>query len=170
MNSQARRAELLQTFVASWPKQVGNRHGVRQNTDQAMLDRLYASLPARFPPLFEQLVLTYRWREVDLRLYRLCGNPVGSDFSGLLRNMHYDRFIFPFLLRNGFIPFGKDPDIDYDPVCFNLRVRMKNREFEIIKLDHEEILCNERICVVAKLAPSFEQLVNETINLNHKVS
>jgi len=30
-------------------------------TDTSLLDPLYSRLPARFPPLYEQLVLSYRW-------------------------------------------------------------------------------------------------------------
>jgi len=128
-----------------------------------MLDPLYAKLPARFPPLYEQLVLTYRWADVDLASYRLLGNPMGPNLSGLLDKMLKDKFLSACLLRNGYIPFGKGPDIDYDPVCFDLKSRKKNREFSIVKLDHEEILCNERIRVVAELAPTFEQFVRTTI-------
>jgi hypothetical protein len=76
-----------------------------------------------------------------------------------------DKFLSSFAFKNDYIPFGKGGDIDYDPVCFDLRARKKNREFEIVKLDHEEILCNERIRVVTTLAPSFERLVSQTIDL-----
>lgn len=128
-----------------------------------MLEPLYATLPARFPPLYEQLVLTYRWADVDLGLYRLLGNPLGPNLSGLLDKMLKDEFLSTCLLKSGYIPFGKGPDIDYDPVCFDLKSRKKNREFSIVKLDHEEILCNQRIKVVAQLALNFEQLVKTTI-------
>jgi hypothetical protein len=76
-----------------------------------------------------------------------------------------DKFLSTCLLNSGYIPFGEGPDIDYDPVCFDLKSRKKNREFSIVKLDHEEILCNERIKVVAELAPTFEQLAKTTIEL-----
>ena len=101
--------------------------------------------------------------DVDLGSYRLLGNPLGPDLSRLLDKMLKDKFLSACLLKNGYIPFGKGPDIDYDPVCFDLKSRKKNREFSIVKLDHEEILCNERIKVVAELAPTFEQLVKTTI-------
>jgi hypothetical protein len=127
-----------------------------------MLDPLHAKLPGRFPPLYEQLVLTYRWADVDLVSYRLLGNPIGPNLSGLLDKMLKDKFLSTCLLKSGYIPFGKGPDID-DPVCFDLKSRKKNREFSIVKLPHEEILCNERIKVVAELAPTFEQLLRTTI-------
>jgi hypothetical protein len=128
-----------------------------------MLDSLYAKLPARFPPLYEQLVQLYRWPEVDLRSYRLFGNPLGADLSGLFHEMSKDKFLFACLSKSGYIPFGKGADVDYDPVCFDLKSRKKNREFSIVKIDHEEILCRERIKIVAELAPTFEQLVRTTI-------
>jgi len=136
---------------------------ILQTTDATMLNPLYAKLPARFPRLYEKLLLTYRWAEVDLGCYRLFGNPLGTDFLGLLHEISKDKVLSTCLLKNGYIPFGKGPDIDYDPVCFDLKSRKKNREFTIVKLDHEEILCNERTRVVAELAPTFEQLVRKTI-------
>jgi hypothetical protein len=132
-------------------------------TDASLLEPLYMKLPARFPPLFEKLVLSYRWAEVDLGAYRLRANPPGPDLAGLLGEISKDDFLFQTLIRNGFIPFGKGPDVDYDPVCFDLTSRKKNADYGIVKIDHEEILCNERIQVVGKLAPSFEELVVQTI-------
>jgi hypothetical protein len=44
---------------------------VKTATAPASLDLLYAKLPARFPPLYERLVLSYRWAEVDLGTFRL---------------------------------------------------------------------------------------------------
>ena len=133
-----------------------------------MLEPLYVKLPARFPPLYEQLVLTYRWADVDLGSYRPLGNALGTDLSGLLDEMLKDKFLSACLLKNGYIPFGKGPDMDYHPVWCNLKSRKKNREFSIVKLDHEEILCNERIKVVAEPAPTFEHLVKTTIELANR--
>jgi len=190
MNVQARHAQLLDQFVACWrkldgcdlresiddlsfslpsdsPLRADDHHWrpLQLAADKSMLEAVYAKLPARFPPLYEQLVLSYRWLEVDLQLYRLHANLPGPGLSGLLGRILKDKFLSGFLLKNGFIPFGKGTDMDYDPVCFDLTSRKKNREFEIVKLDHEEILCSERIRVVAKLAPSFEQLVRQTIEV-----
>ena len=87
---------------------------------------------------------------------------------GLLHEISKDKVLSTCLLKNGYIPFGKGPDIDYDPVCFDLKSRKKNREFTIVKLDHEEILCNGRTKVVAELAPTFEQLVRKTIEASSR--
>jgi hypothetical protein len=89
---------------------------LRKRTDPSQLDPLLAKLPARFPPLFEELVLSYRWAEVDLQLFRLLPNPPGPDLSGLLHEMMKAKALWDGLLPAGFIQFGMGPDMDYDPV------------------------------------------------------
>jgi hypothetical protein len=90
-------------------------------------------------------------------------NPPGPDFKEFFREISRDPGLWEALIRAGYIRFGKGPDMDYDPVCFDMNSRKKNREMRVVKIDHEEILCNFRIKVVAELAPSFEALVLQTI-------
>lgn len=111
-------------------------------TDPQLLESIYAVLPSRYPPLYERLVLTYRWDVVDLELLRLSPNPPGDDLSALQPNKN--DFLTNFLLNAGYIRFGLGPDVDFDPICFELKSRKKNREFRIVKIDHEDILCRER--------------------------
>jgi hypothetical protein len=132
-------------------------------TGQNALAPLYQQLPAPFPPLYELLVLSYRWAEVNLQSYRLIANPPGEDLIGLLRNIMRDEGLRIALISSGFIQFGKGPDVDYDPVCFDIRSRNKAGDYRIVKIDHEEILCNNRIKIMNELAPSFEQLVLNTV-------
>jgi hypothetical protein len=132
-------------------------------SDPKLLDPLYAKLPARFPPLYEQLVLSYRWAEVDLQSFRLLANPPGANLSGLLAEVEKDEGLTESLIPAGYIKFGKGPDMDYDPVCFDIKSRTKRKDYRIVKIDHEEILCNRRVKVVAELAPSFEDLLRKTI-------
>jgi len=73
-----------------------------------------------------------------------------------------DKGLWETLIPNGYLQFGKGPDMDYDPVCFDISSR-KNRDYRIVKIDHEDILCNSRIKVVAEIAPSFRALVLQTI-------
>ena len=129
------------------------------------LDAVYSKLPARFPPLYEQLLLSYRWAEVDLQSCRLLANPMGSDFQGLIEEMSRDSAIWNALRPAGYKQFGKGPDLNYDPVCFDIKSRKKKRECRIVQIDHEEILCNYKVKVVAELAPSFFELLQDTITL-----
>ena len=181
-------AELIDKFIASFevaaenldvfetidsiaaPLAVGptNEYGQRRwrpikvQTNLTALDPVYAKLPARFPPLYEQLVLSYRWADVDLQRFTLLANPPGDDLSGLLQKIMKAKGLWETLIPNGYIQFGKGSDMDYDPVCFDISSR-KNRDYRIVKIDREEILCNYRIKVVSEIAPSFRALVLQTI-------
>jgi len=133
------------------------------STEPRLLDPLYAKLPARFPPLYEQLVLSYRWAQAYLPSFSLLANPPGPDLSCLLKEITRDKGLWESLAPAGYIQFGRGPDMDYDPVCFDIKSRTKRKDYRIVKIDHEEILRNYGVKVVAELAPSFEQLVRQTI-------
>jgi hypothetical protein len=135
----------------------------KTQSDPELLDPLYARLPARFPPLYEKLVLSYRWAQVYLPSFSLLANPPGPDLGSLLNEITRDKGLWESLAPAGYIQFGRGPDIDYDPVCFDIKSRTKSKDYRIVKIDHEEILCNWRVKVVAEVAPSFEKLVQQTI-------
>jgi hypothetical protein len=139
-------------------------------TARSQVAPLYAKLPGRLPHLYERLVLTYRWAEVDLESFTLLANPPGRDLTGLFHEMSKDKFLWDALVKNGFVRFGKGPDIDYDPVCFDIRSRRKNGDCRVVKIDHEEILCNSRVKVTAESAASFEKLMILTIEAGKRKS
>ena len=148
--------------------EYGGKRGrpAKTNFSHSLLDPIYARLPARFPPLFELLVLSYRWDEVDLALLRLLPNPPGADLNGLMNEILKDRGLSDFLLPRGYVKFGKGPDMDYDPSLFRyILAKTKTVTAKLSKIDHEEILCNYRLKIVAELAPSFEDLVKSVIKL-----
>ena len=140
----------------------------RIETDRCWLDALYAKIPARFAPLYERLVLTYRWAEVDLGSYTLLANPPGPDLSRLLGEISKDPALWTLLIPAGYIQFAKGTEYDYDPVCFDINGRKKNGDCRIVKIDHEEILCYSRIKVVKEMASSFDELVRQTIERAEK--
>ena len=156
----------------AWQLATGDRdqYGCRRwrpikvHTEFSSFEPIYSLLPARFPPLFERLVLSYRWAEVDLQSYRLLANPPGHGLGALLQQMSKDAIMWKCLLEVGYIQFGKGPDIDYDPICFDIGARRKDKDCSIVKIDHEQILCNGRVTIVAELAPSFEQLLIRTVD------
>lgn len=136
----------------------------RIDTDPSWLDPLYAKLPCKFPSLFERLVLTYRWAEVEIGSCALLANPLGPDLR-LLEEISHAPGLWHALIPTGYIQFGRAAGGHYDPVCFDVKSRRKNGDCRIVRIDHEEILCNNRVKVVAELAPGFEELVWQTIRL-----
>ena len=124
--------------------------------DPPALDRIYEQLPARFPRLYEQLLLTFMWDDVELPRFLLLANP---GFEDLLTSLLYDPYLAEILLPNGFVPFGRAPGGGYDPICFNTRARAGRHDCQIVRVDHEQILCHGRLKVVEIVAASFRVLV-----------
>jgi hypothetical protein len=138
---------------------------LRVQTSPDALKTLYEAVPGPLPPLYEQLILTYHWGEVDLDRYRLLPHfPPALD--GLIKVLKADAVLFQVLSSNGLVQFGRGPEIDYDPVCFDLSKRSADGDCAIIKADHEDILNHERLRVVGVLAGSFRELVRQTITEN----
>jgi len=135
----------------------------RVEPNPELLDVLYRRIPTRFPRLFERLLLTFRWAEVSLDTYSLMENPVGPNLDGFYTAISKDRGLWDPLASAGFIRFGKGPDMNYDPICFDMNSRRKSGEMKVVRIDHEEVLCNMRIKIVSELAPNFESLVRGTI-------
>ena len=125
------------------------------------LKTLYAQVTGPLPPLYEQLILSYQWGEVDLEEFRLLPS-FPPSLQSLVSAMTADAVMFRVLSSHQFVQFGRGPDIDYDPVCFDLNARGSDGDCAIVKLDHEDILIRERVRVVAKVADSFRQLVLQT--------
>jgi hypothetical protein len=145
--------------------QFGDRHWkpTKFKTPPAAFDAIYQKLPGRLPRLFELLLISYRWAEVDLKSFRLLANPPGADLTGFLQEISRDPVLWKELLPAGYVQFGKGPDLDYDPVCFDLRSRKKSGDCRIVKIDHEQVLSYDRVKIRAELAPSFEELILRTI-------
>jgi hypothetical protein len=127
-------------------------------SSSSALEELYQSVPGPFPPLYAQLILSYRWYEVDVGQLRLLSN-LPPRLDGLREAIVGDQHIFNTLREAGFVQFGKGPDVDYDPVCFDLRRPDNRQDCPIVKFDHEEILCNDRLVQIAELAPTFRTLL-----------
>jgi hypothetical protein len=127
---------------------------------------LILSTPS-FPPAF--LLFTSNWFSLIGGLKSTCNRFVcwlirrAQAWVDLLAEVEKDEGLTESLIPAGYIKFGKGPDMDYDPVCFDIKSRTKHKDYRVVKIDHEEILCNCRVKVVAELAPSFEQLVRQTI-------
>ena len=132
---------------------------IPQVTESSALEEIYTVIPVRFPSLFEKLLLSYRWYGADTGLFRIFPNPPGEDLSEFLSSMQRDQSMFDFCLKNGFVLFGLGPDLRYDAVCFDVRKSAHGRKYPVVKLDHEQILCNSRIKILENLSKNFDDLV-----------
>jgi hypothetical protein len=129
---------------------------------RSALDAIYTALPGCLPALYEELLLNYRWANVDLDCYMLLANPPGDDLSGLLETIVSDRRWFDVLSASRLVQFAKIGSDNFDAVCFDLS-RFRKNDCPVVQVDHEAILCHDRVEIVRQLAPSFRELVVQTI-------
>jgi len=130
-------------------------------TERAALTAIYEHLPASFPPLYEDLILSYRWLDVELDGFAsLFANASGPAFSGLFSRMTAVRAFVEVLFPLGLIPFGHGTGDNYDPVCFaTARRHRRHGDCPIVQVEHESVLCNLRIGKSWEIAESFRSFV-----------
>jgi hypothetical protein len=151
-------AEIIEQFVRCFEKN-SEQQPVHRQTSRDKLDSIYSKLRGRLPPLFEELLLTFRWAGVDLERFYLFANPLGDDLSGFENEIFKDHGLSSVLIEGGFIQFGKAEEFsNYDPICFNTRKRLKDGDCLIVQLDHEEILCNFRLKEVTQVSSFFSRI------------
>lgn len=133
-------------------------------TGPAALAEVYRKLPGRLPPLYESLVLSYRWLDVELgSVVRLLPNPPGPTLQGLLINITADRAFVEVLLPLGLIPFGKACGGSYDPLCFDTKHRNAEGDCPVLRVEHEAVLCDLRLGETRRVTASFRDLVELVI-------
>ena len=133
-------------------------------TPRSELESVYRHLPARFPPLYEDLVLSYRWLEVEIvGFVNLYANPVGPTLDGLLSNMMRDSAICTVLFSEGYLPFGTAPGGNYDAICFDTRRDLGNGDMPVVRVEHESILCNGKIEKVRTESQAFAPFMESII-------
>jgi hypothetical protein len=146
---------LIESFAA-----MLGRHGVpiREENNALRLSGLEERLPKRLPQSFESLLSRYSFPtfdvvgitffawESDSSLYTTeAARPAGS--------------LSELLIPAGYVQVGRPDTGDFDAVCFDLNQRSQNREYRIVQVDHEDILCNWKVRVTSERWPSFIKLV-----------
>lgn len=129
------------------------------------LPKLEGRLPFRLPPTFRSLIARYLFPSFEtgpLTFYSVGVRDSDSHGTEFRLAIFGDHVMSPLLLKHGLLPFARPADGSYDPVCFDYRVSRRRLEPAVLRIDHEEILCNERIRIVESLAQGFDMLIEET--------
>jgi hypothetical protein len=142
------------------PDEFGQfRWSIKRADCSLWLFDLMCMLPKRFPPSFHSFISRYSFPGFQLGPVFLFGN-TGSKIQWELKDkVLKDEFMATQLMGGGFLQIGNPHEYNYDPICFDTR---EGREYRIVQLDHEDILCNSRIRVVREIAPSFLNLVSSS--------
>src|ERR1043166_2370490 len=154
--------ELIDQFVVL----IDLGPGVFRKIESApWIDTLEASLPKRFPASFRSLVTRHSFPSFDAGGLSFFENQCVDDSrDGLSVAIFNDRIIADATLKAGYIQFARPEGGSYDPVCFDARHSVSNREFPIVRLDHEDILCRQRIRTIATVSDSFYRFVSDFVS------
>jgi hypothetical protein len=127
------------------------------------LPELEALLPFRLPASFRSLIARYLFPAFEahpLFLYSV-GVPDPKSTGEEFRYAIFDAVMFPFLVDKGLLRFARQHDWSYDPVCFGFRNPNRKSEPGVVRVDHEEILCHERLRVIETISPAFHELMED---------
>lgn len=130
-------------------------HVIQPISDAPWITELERKLPKRLPASFRSLVTRYAFPPFQVGELSLYGNMGTNDVEEMSIAIFQDSIIAEGTLRAGYIQFARPASGSYDPICFDARRAVNKREFPIVRLDHEELLCHDRIHVSEKLAESF---------------
>ena len=133
---------------------------IRKIDEAPWVADLESKLPKRFPRSFGSFIARYSFPAFDLWGISFFGNTGANNENDLEAAIFKDRGLCEVLLSNGYVQIGRPDSGDYDPVCFDPTGPINNREYPIVRIDHEEVLCNFRIKVTDHIAPSFLNLVD----------
>jgi hypothetical protein len=152
--------KLIESFAA-----MVKQHGVpiREEYNKSRLGLFEGKLPKRLPQSFASFLSRYSFPEFDVVGISLFGwdsdsNPYIEEASAAKGSLS------ELLLPAGYVQIGRPDTGNFDAICLDLNKPVQNREYRIVQVDHEDILCNWRVRVSGELWPSFIKLVEGALS------
>jgi len=127
------------------------------------IDALETRLPRRFPVSFHSLITRYTFSAFEAGGIHFFANTGGEALDELAIGIFNDAIIAGVAREAGYIQFARPEDGSYDPVCFDARRSANNREYSIVRLNHEDILCRNEVGSPAKIYDSFYRFVSDFV-------
>lgn len=153
--------ELIDRFVVC----VTQSDGIfKPINDAPWIAQLEQKLPARLPVSFCSLVTRYSFSPFEAGQLSFYANMGTDDVDEMSEAIFRDHSIADATLKAGYIQFARPVTGSYDPICFDARRSASNREFPIVRIDHESIFCHERIHASEFVADSFYKFVADFVS------
>jgi hypothetical protein len=127
------------------------------------VEPLQQRLPRRFPVSFGSLVTRYAFPAFDAGGITFFANTGDQLLDELAVAIFNDPNIAHVTHAAGFIQFARPESGSYDPICFDARRSANNREYPIVRLNHEDILCRNEIGSPTNVAGSFYHFVSDFV-------
>jgi len=136
---------------------------IRPEDNASRLRMFEEKLPKRVPQSFESFLLRYSFPAFDVLGITLF--EWNSDLNKYIVEASAPKnSLSELLIPAGYVQIGRPDTGDFDAVCFDLNRQAQNREYRVVQVDHEEILCNWRVRVTGELWPSFIKLVESALS------
>ncbi len=143
---------IVDSFVKSINK---NDYDIEAYPGIEWIDKIINRLPTKFPPSFMSLISRYIFDDFEAGEIWFYANRGDGSQEELEQAIFKDKIIAKTTINNGFIHFARPIDGSYDPICFDIRKRKKNGEFQVVRLDHETMLQFEKIKIKESIASSL---------------
>jgi hypothetical protein len=136
---------------------------VRKEDNGLRLELFQKKLPKRLPQSFEYFLSRYSFPSFDAGGISLFAWE--SDLNGYTEEATAVKgSLSELLLPAGYVQIGRPDTGNFDAVCFDLNEGRQNQEYRIVRIDHEQILCNWRVRVSGELWPSFIKFADAVIS------
>ena len=136
---------------------------VRAENNASRLRAFEERLPKRMPQSFESFLSRYSFPAFEVLGITLFG--WDSDSNEYIAEASAPKnSLSELLIPAGYVQIGRPNTGDFDAICFDLNRRRQNREYRVVQVDHEDILCNWKVRVTGELWPSFIKLVETALS------
>ena len=151
-------------LVDSFVEMVKGRGVPIRAEDNASRLRLFEEkLPKLMPQSFESLLSRYSFPAFDVLGITLF--EWDSDSNKYVAEASVPKnSLSELLIPAGYVQIGRPDTGDFDAICFDLNRQAQNREYRVVQVDHEDILCNWKVRVTGELWPSFVKLVESALS------
>jgi hypothetical protein len=135
---------------------------IRAEDNTSRLRAFEEKLPKRMPQSFESFLSRYSFPPFDVFGITLFdwdsdANKYSVEASAPKNSLS------ELLIPAGYVQIGRPNTGDFDAICFDLNHQAQNREYRVVQVDHEDILCNWKVRVTGELWPSFVKLVESAL-------
>jgi hypothetical protein len=152
--------QLIDSFAA-----ILKSHNVpiREEDNASRLLMFEEKLPKRMPGSFESLLSRYSFPKFDV--LGITFFAWDSDSNAYIQEASAPKnSLSELLIPAGYVQIGRPDTGDFDAICFDLNRPAQNREYRLVQMDHEDILCNWKVRLTGEFWPSFVKLIESALS------
>jgi hypothetical protein len=146
--------QLIDAFVAMVK---GRGVPIRAEDNGSRLSAFEEKLPKRMPQSFESLLSRYSFPAFDVLGVTLFGWDSDSN-KYIVEASAPKNSLSELLIPAGYVQIGLPDTGDFDAICFDFNRQPQNREYRVVQVDHEDILCNWKVRVTGNCGRHFSSL------------